>query len=59
METEPLSDNQTRVYLINTGKLPYPVNIMIPIAEKRFPKDVDESLRMLKNILEKESPPSE
>jgi len=53
METEALSDNQTKVYLINTGTLKYPINIMIPIAEKMFPKDMDISLSTLKNILEK------
>jgi hypothetical protein len=53
METERISDTQTRVYLINAGTLKYPMNIFIPIAEKRFPKDMDESLATLKNILEK------
>ncbi len=38
METESLSDNQTKVYLSNAGTLKYPVNIMIPIAEKNVPK---------------------
>jgi hypothetical protein len=53
METEPLSDTQTRVYLINAGTMKYPMNIFIPIAEKRFPRDMDESLATLKNIFEK------
>jgi hypothetical protein len=53
METEPLSDSQTKVYLSNAGTLKYPMNIMIPIAEKMFPKDMDISLSTLKNILEK------
>jgi hypothetical protein len=52
-ETESLSANQTKVNLINTGTLQYPLNIMIPMAEKKFPKDLDESLSILKNILEK------
>ncbi|HYM93648.1 MAG TPA: SRPBCC family protein [Chitinophagaceae bacterium] len=52
-ETESLSENQTKVNLINTGTLKYPMNIFVPIAEKRFPKDMDESLSTLKNILEK------
>jgi hypothetical protein len=52
METESLSDNQTKVYLTNAGTLKYPVNIMIPIAEKMFPKDMDTSLSTLKSILE-------
>ena len=52
-ETEALSENQTKVNLINTGKLKYPLNLMIPMAEKKFPKDMDESLTTLKKILEK------
>ena len=52
-ETESLSENQTKVSLINTGTLKYPLNIMIPMAETKFPKDMDASLSTLKNILEK------
>lgn len=52
METESLADNQTKVSLINKGKLKYPMNIFIPMAEKNFPKDMDESLTALKNIFE-------
>ena len=53
METEWLADNQTKVHLINSGTLKYPMNIFIPMAEKKFPKDMDASLATLKNILEK------
>ena len=53
METESLSDHQTKVYLTNAGTLKYPMNIFIPMAEKKFPKDMDDSLATLKNILEK------
>lgn len=52
-ETESLPDNQTKVSLVNTGTLNYPLNLMIPMAEKKFPKDMDESLATLKSILEK------
>ena len=52
-ETESLSENQTKVTLINTGVLKYPLNLMVPMAEKNFPKDMDTSLSTLKNILEK------
>ena len=52
METESLSDEQTKVNLINGGTLKYPLNIMIPMAEKNFAKDMDISLSTLKNILE-------
>jgi uncharacterized protein YndB with AHSA1/START domain len=52
METESLSNDQTKVSFINSGTLKYPMNIFIPMAEKKFPKDMDESLATLKNILE-------
>jgi len=53
METESLSDDQTKVSLSNAGTLRYPMNLMIPIAERMFPKDLDISLATLKSILEK------
>lgn len=53
METESLSDDRTKVYMSNAGRLKYPMNIFIPMAEKNFPKDMDSSLSTLKNILEK------
>jgi uncharacterized protein YndB with AHSA1/START domain len=52
METESFSENQTKVFMSNAGSLKYPLNIMIPIVEKMFPKDMDESLSTLKGILE-------
>lgn len=56
METESVSGNQTKVYFSNGGTLAYPLNIMIPIAEKNFAKDLDTSLATLKNMLEKQVP---
>jgi len=53
METESVSDNQTKVSWSNAGTLKYPVNIMIPMMEKMLPKDMDSSLSTLKSILEK------
>lgn len=53
MEMESLPGGQTKVYLVNTGTLKYPLNIMIPIAERNFAKDLDGSLATLKGILEK------
>ncbi|MBC7872358.1 MAG: polyketide cyclase, partial [Ferruginibacter sp.] len=53
METESLSDHQTKVYWSNAGTLKYPVNIMIPMMEKHVAKDMESSLSILKNILEK------
>lgn len=52
METESLSENQTKVNFINTGTLNYPLNLMIPFAEKNFAKDLDSSLATLKQLLE-------
>jgi len=53
LETEPLSDQQTKVYMSNAGTLKYPLNLMIPMVEKNFAKDMDISLTTLKNIFEK------
>ena len=53
LETEFVSDNQTKVILSNASKLKYPLNIMLSIVEKRLPKDMDISLYTLKNLLEK------
>ncbi len=52
METESLSDNQTKVSWSNAGTLNYPMNIMVPMLEKHVVKDMDSSLSTLKNILE-------
>ncbi|HLY71242.1 MAG TPA: SRPBCC family protein [Puia sp.] len=52
METESLSDNQTRVFWSNLGTLKYPLNILIPMVEKHVAKDMDISFSSLKNILE-------
>ena len=53
MDTESLSDNQTKVNLSHTGTMKYPLSIMIPIFEKMFAKQMDISLSTLKNVLEK------
>ena len=53
METESLSDDQTKVSWSNEGTLKYPMNIMIPMLEKHVVRDMDSSLSRLKNILEK------
>lgn len=54
METEFLSGNQTKVSWSNSGKLKYPINIMVPMVEKMLPKDMNLSLLNLKTILEKQ-----
>lgn len=53
MDTESLSDNQTKVKLSHGGTLEYPKNIMILMFEKMFAKQMDISLSTLKNVLEK------
>jgi hypothetical protein len=53
MEAESLSGQQTRLYWSNAGTLKYPVNIFIPMMQKSVAKDMDSSLAVLKNILEK------
>ncbi len=55
MDTEALSDNQTKVYWNNAGTLKYPINMLIPVMEKSVAKDMDISLSTLKNILEQQS----
>jgi hypothetical protein len=52
METEPLGNDQTKVYWSNAGILKYPFNVLIPMMEKNVAKDMDISLSNLKNILE-------
>ncbi|MDG0972979.1 MAG: SRPBCC family protein [Crocinitomicaceae bacterium] len=54
METEAISDSKTKVSLINSGTIKYPMNIFIPMAEKNFPKDMDESLKTLKELFEQD-----
>ena len=51
-DLESISENQTKVTMSNAGKLAYPINLMIPIAERMFPIDMDSSLFELKRILE-------
>ena len=46
MDTESLSDNQTKVNLSHSGTMKYPLNIMIQIFEKMFAKQMDISLSL-------------
>lgn len=52
LETTSISDAQTRVAMINSGSMKWPMNLFIPVGEKRFPKDMNESLLVLKHLLE-------
>ncbi len=51
--TESISDYKTKVTWTNTGKMPYPMNIMSSLVQKMLAKDMDISFSNLKNILEK------
>jgi hypothetical protein len=53
METESVSESQTKVSWSNSGFLKYPINVLIPMMEKSVAKDMDSSLVTLKKILEK------
>ena len=55
MKTETVIDNPTKVALINSGEMKYPMNLFIPIAEKRFPNDMEYSLANFKNIIESDN----
>ena len=52
METESMSEDQTKLYWSNAGTLKYPMNIFVPLLERNLPKDMDASLEKLKGILE-------
>ena len=52
METKSITDAQTKVALINRGTMKWPMNLFIPIGEKRFPKDMESSLKTLKELFE-------
>ncbi len=52
METQSLTDNQTKVSWSNAGKLIYPLNLLVPMLEKHVTKDMDKSLSNLKDILD-------
>jgi len=53
MDTDAISDSQTKVSWSNAGTLKYPLNMMISMVEKSVAKGMDKSLSTLKNILEK------
>lgn len=53
MSTAVVTDNQTKVTLSNSSTLKYPLNILLLVVEKGIAKDMNISLTVLKNILEK------
>jgi len=53
MVTESLTEGQTKVTWSMKGKTPYPMNIINLFVPNMLGKDLDISLQMLKNTLEK------
>jgi len=51
--TGAISENQTKVTWTNDSAMKPPMNVMLSMIEKMLAKDMDTSLAMLKNILEK------
>jgi hypothetical protein len=54
MITEAISPNQTKVKWGFDGKMPYPMNLMLPIMnmEEMLGKDLQDGLNNLKAVLE-------
>ncbi len=50
IDTESLSNNQTKVIWRNAGTFKYPLKVIIPIVEKHVKKDLDISLPTLKTF---------
>jgi len=55
LETTSISDTQTKVVMINEGHMNWPMNLFIPMGEKRFPKDMETSLVALNNLMESDN----
>lgn len=55
METQALPDGNTQVTWSNAGDLKYPLNLLIPVMEKSVTKDMQGSLIVLKELLERDS----
>ncbi len=53
MDVTAVTDTQTKVGWSTTSRLPYPMNIMIPVVTGMLGKDMETSLGNLKRILEK------
>ncbi|MCK7555902.1 SRPBCC family protein [Chitinophaga sedimenti] len=52
MRTDAVSDNQTKVTWTFNGRMPYPMNVIRPLAESKMSDDLGESLDLLKKQLE-------
>jgi hypothetical protein len=53
LATEPLSGTETKVTFSNSSTLRYPLNFLLLFVENGIAKDMDKSLSVLKEILEK------
>jgi uncharacterized protein YndB with AHSA1/START domain len=53
-EMETLTNDQTKLAFINAGNIKAPWNVLLPLFQKNFAKDMNESMQTLKGILEKE-----
>jgi uncharacterized protein YndB with AHSA1/START domain len=53
MITTPVSDSQTNVDFITSSRMPFPMNVMVPMVSKMLGRDMDVSLRNLKAIMER------
>jgi len=53
IDTEAVSEHQTKITVIHSGIMNYPKNIMIGMFEKMFAKQMEISLSNLKNVFEK------
>jgi hypothetical protein len=51
--TQAISENQTKVITVFSGKTPFPMNVMAPIFHKMLQKDMDQNALTLKTVLEK------
>ncbi len=53
MDVKAVTDGQTKIGWSTSSRMPYPMNIMIPLVTGMLGKDMDISLTNLKTILEK------
>lgn len=51
--TQAVTETQTRVITVFSGKTPFPMNIMAPVFVKMLQKDMDQNAATLKLVLEK------
>jgi hypothetical protein len=52
MKVKLVSEGETNVDFITTSRMPFPMNVMVPMVSKMLAKDMDVSLRNLKGVME-------